>query len=200
MTRILLPAILALSCLTATPSHADLEEQKKACSSANKTTLEAAFKAAKAGLVKAIDALKSNAVADQNRYLKWFGTGTPNDVAAVRRIYETALTLTNISTYWCPNNNIPELAWDTEDLAAVHPSAPGAMFFAPAFFNLKTTGADSQQGTIVHELSHRSGATLRPEVYQPAPAKNLANTNPANARKNGDNYQYYYEDLLFTLP
>ena len=77
------------------------------------------------------------------------------------------LTLTSISLYWCPKSSIPDLVWDVGDLAAVHPSAPGAIFLTPQFFNLPTTGKDSQQGTIVHELSHRSGATLKPEVYQP---------------------------------
>jgi peptidyl-Lys metalloendopeptidase len=85
-------------------------------------------------------------------------------------------------------------------MAAVTPAAPGAMFFTPDFFALSPTGQDSQQGTIVHELSHLSGATRRPEVYQPGPAKALAVSKPADAQKNGDSFQYYYENLIFGAP
>jgi peptidyl-Lys metalloendopeptidase len=187
--------------LAIAPVQAGIEEQKKACSPAQKAALDDALKASRAGLLKVIDSLKSNALADKNRFKKWFGgAGTAAEIQAVSKVYETALTLSSFSTYWCPNNSIPELVWDVGDLAAVHPSAPGAMFFTPAFFDRPTIGTDSQQGTIVHELSHRSGASLKPEVYQPGPAKNLALTKPADARKNGDNFQYYYEDLLFGVP
>lgn len=186
--------------LLSAPVNAGIDEQKKACTVAQQAAIDAAVKAAKAGLLKTVTALKSNSAADQSRYKKWFGAGGPSDVQSVIKVYETALTLSTISTYWCPNSSIPELVWDVGDLAAVHKDAPGAMFFTPAFFNRPTAGKDSQQGTIVHELSHRSGATLKPEVYQPGPAKNLAASNPANALKNGDNFQYYYEDLLFGVP
>jgi peptidyl-Lys metalloendopeptidase len=178
----------------------NIEEQQKACSAAERSALDNAFKVVKSGLATTVASLKSKDIADQNRFLKWFGSGAPADVSTVLKIYETILTLSSMSTYWCPNNSIPQLVWDVGDLAAVHPSAPGAMFFTPAFFRRPANGKDSQQGTVVHELSHLAGATLKPEVYQPGPAKNLASSNPANARRNGDNFEYYYEDLLFNVP
>ncbi|EJJ27758.1 M35 family metallo-endopeptidase [Rhizobium sp. CF142] len=186
--------------LAATTAQAGIDEQKKACSSQQTADLNEALKAAKSGLLKTIKSIGSPTAADENRFVAWFGVGTPADIQSVRGVYETALTLTSISTYWCPNNSIPELVWDIGDMAAVHPDAPGAMFFTPEFFTHPKAGTDSQQGTIVHELSHRSGATLHPEVYQPGPAKNLAVSDPAKARKNGDNFQYYYENLMFGTP
>ncbi|MGY3547355.1 M35 family metallo-endopeptidase [Bradyrhizobium sp. USDA 4469] len=182
------------------PAFADINDQKKACLPAQKAAADEALKTAKAGISKVVSALKSNSSSDEMRYIKWFGAGTPTDKQSVLRIYEGTLSHAVFSAYWCPNNNIPELAWDVGDIAAVHPSAPGAIFFTPDFFVRPAVGKDSQAGTIVHELSHLSGATLKPEVYQPGPAKALATSNPANAGKNGDNFEYYFEDLLFGVP
>jgi len=70
----------------------------------------------------------------------------------------------------------------------------------PAFFKMPNTGVDSQRGTIVHELTHVVGVGLKPELYGPSEAKNLAKSDPTKARKNSDNYQYYVEDLLWGIP
>jgi peptidyl-Lys metalloendopeptidase len=193
--------LMALCCiLFPSIANADVEEQKQACTSQQSSDLDDAFKAAKKGLLKTIDSIKSPNANDESRLINWFGVGTPADIKSVLGVYETALTLSAISTYWCPKNSIPDLVWDVGDIAAVHPAAPGAMFFTPDFFAQSKTGTDSRQGTIIHELSHLSGATLKPETYKPGPAKNLALSNPANARKNGDNFQYYYENANFGTP
>ncbi|MER8445037.1 M35 family metallo-endopeptidase [Mesorhizobium sp. M1066] len=192
--------LLGIALVAAGSAKAGIDEQKKPCSAAQTAALDSAVSGSKAGLVKAVESLKSPKLPDEQRIVTWFGAGTPNEIAAIRSVYETALTFSGITNYWCPNNSIPELVWDVGDMAAVTPAAPGAMFFTPDFFALSPTGQDSQQGTIVHELSHLSGATLRPEVYQPGPAKALAASNPADAQKNGDSFQYYYENLIFGAP
>jgi peptidyl-Lys metalloendopeptidase len=116
------------------------------------------------------------------------------------KVYDGALAAAVFTVFWCPVRNDLDFKWEVGDIAAVHPSAPGAMFVTPDFFKLNTTGRDSQQGTLIHELTHIVGIGLHPEVYGVNDAKALAAKNPANARRNSDNYQYYVEDLIFGIP
>lgn len=192
--------LLCATLLNTRSAHAQIDDQKKACAGGEKAAIDAAVQATKDGLQKTITALKSNATVDQDRYIKWFGAGTPADIKAVISTYETMLPLSIISAYWCPKVNNLAFAWDVGDFAAVDPAAPGAMFFAPDFFTKPLTGANTQAGTVVHELAHQAGAKLRPEVRGPSAVKSLAKTNPANASRNADNYKYYVEDLLWGVP
>jgi peptidyl-Lys metalloendopeptidase len=144
--------------------------------------------------------VRSNDVSDQTRFIKWFGAGTPAEIEAVAVRYETMLVFSSIATYWCPLINNLDFAWDVGDFAAVHPAEPNSVFFTPEYFAKPLTGSDTQTGTIVHELAHQAGAGLRPEVYGTTDAKMLATSNPANARNNADNYEYFVEDLLWGIP
>ncbi|MGL4316891.1 MAG: M35 family metallo-endopeptidase [Pseudomonas sp.] len=186
--------------LCASASFADVSEHKKACTDIQAKAASSAIAEAKKALNKAINTLKSPSSGDAARQIKWFGALDSTTAAQVRAKYEAALGNVAFVQVWCPVSNDLTFKWDSGDLAAVHPSAPGAIFLPPDFFNLGTSGADSQMGTIIHEATHLSGVGLHPEVYGVTKAKALAAQKPTQARNNSDNYQYYAEDTVFTLP
>lgn len=186
--------------LCASASFADVSEHKKACTAVQAQAANGAIAEAKKALNKAINSLKSPSSGDAARQIKWFGALDSNTAAQVHARYVDALREVAFVQVWCPVSNDLTFKWDAGDLAAVHASAPGAIFLTPDFFNLGTSGADSQMGTIIHEATHLSGVGLHPEVYGVKKAKALAAQKPTQARNNSDNYQYYAEDTVFTLP
>jgi peptidyl-Lys metalloendopeptidase len=70
------------------------------------------------------------------------------------------------------------------------------VYLCGAYWKAKLTGYDSQQGVIVHELSHFNaiGGT-KDYAYGVAAAKQLAISSPAKAIANADNYEYYCETV-----
>lgn len=191
---------LGLSLACAVTKASDLTEQKKPCSAAQKSTLDKGFADAKGALSKAIASLKAPAESDVKRQELWFGAMSSAAAEQVRKVYERALATASFAQYWCPLTNDVSFKWESGDLAAVHPSAPGEMFFTPAFFKLAVKGADSQMGTIIHELTHLVGVGIRPEIYGPNAVKALATGDAAKSKNNSDNFQYYVEDLTFGVP
>jgi len=175
-------------------------DHKVPCEPAEKILAQQAVADAKAALTKAIATFTNAQPADTARQAKWFGALNSTTAAAVLKVYRDALAASNFTHLWCPVRNDLDFAWQPGDVAAVHSSEPGAIFLTPAFFKMPNTGVDSQRGTIVHELTHVVGVGLKPELYGPSEAKNLAKSDPTKARKNSDNYQYYVEDLLWGIP
>ncbi|MER7046152.1 M35 family metallo-endopeptidase [Streptomyces jumonjinensis] len=62
------------------------------------------------------------------------------------------------------------------------------------FWAASQIGIDSKFGTLVHELSHAVSFT-DDHVYGQSAARNLANTDPAQAITNADNHEYFVEEL-----
>jgi peptidyl-Lys metalloendopeptidase len=181
-------------------TSAQVNEHKKTCGLSQASAASKALADAKAGIFKAIKTFDSPTPTDLTRQTKWFGVLDSNSATAVRKVYEAALTQASISQFWCPVVNDLTFRWDVGDLAAVHPSTPGAMFLTPSFFSKPSSGSDTQSGILIHELTHLGGVGLRPEVYGTTASKALAVRNPAQARNNSDSYEYYVEDLLFGIP
>jgi len=58
--------------------------------------------------------------------------------------------------------------------------------------------SDSQAGTLIHEMSHFTVVANTDDfVYGQTGARNLADTNPANAIMNADNHEYFAENNPF---
>jgi len=70
------------------------------------------------------------------------------------------------------------------------------VYLCGAFWKSKTSGYDSQQGVIVHELSHFTaiGGT-QDYAYGLTACKQLAISSPTKAIANADNYEYYGETI-----
>lgn len=74
---------------------------------------------------------------------------------------------------------------------------PGVtIFLCQQFFVAPLYGENSQVGTILHEVSHLVGGT-DDHRYGPQDCKELARNNPALARQNADNYEYYIESFHY---
>ena len=68
-------------------------------------------------------------------------------------------------------------------------------YLCRAFWNAPLTGTDSKGGTIVHELSHFNVIAGTDDfAYGQTAAKQLALTNPAQARMNADSHEYFAEN------
>jgi peptidyl-Lys metalloendopeptidase len=74
------------------------------------------------------------------------------------------------------------------------------VWLGPLFFKAPWAGIDSKPGTIVHETSHLTRATIDQQFGDPPHfahgeqnAIQLALTDPAKAIANGDNYEYFAE-------
>ena len=187
----------ALIAAALTPAWANIDEHKVACTAAQTALAKTAVAEAKKALATASASFKSGTDADQQ--LKWFGALNSNTAQGVMKVYDASLGAAAFSVFWCPVKNDLDFKWELGDLAAVHKTAPGAIFLTPDFFKLKTTGIDSQMGTIVHELTHIVGIGLHPEVYGTTKTKELAAKDGARARANSDNFQYFLEELFFKM-
>lgn len=192
--------ILAFVIVMTGTAAAKPADHKVPCQPAEKILAQQAVTDAKEALTRTIATLTHAQPADTARQAKWFGVLNSTTAAAVLKVYRDALGASNFTHLWCPVSNDLDFAWQPGDLAAVHSSEPGSIFLTPAFFKLPKTGVDSQRGTMVHELTHVVGVGLKPELYGPTEAKNLAKSDAVKARKNSDNYQYYVEDLLWGIP
>ncbi|MBC9176135.1 M35 family metallo-endopeptidase [Pseudoroseomonas ludipueritiae] len=191
---VLVPAVWSDS------TRADIVSSQRPCTTQQRQAIDAAIAKARQGLQKATEALKKPTEADTDRFTRWFGAPSSDAAESVRHVYERALTMMNFQSFWCPIVNSDELQWSVNEVAAIWPPTPTAIYLAPYFFDMATTGADSRAGTIIHELTHQESVGGTKDVeYGQEKAKAMAQNNPSQARRNADNYQYYAEDLLFGL-
>jgi hypothetical protein len=84
--------------------------------------------------------------------------------------------------------------------AYVRPDQSFVVVLGAFFFRAPATGYDSRPGVIVHEMTHfvLAGAT-QDHVYGRAGALQLAATNPGEAQRNADNYEYFVEATAYDL-
>lgn len=72
---------------------------------------------------------------------------------------------------------------------------PTKVHVAERFFARKTTGLDSQAGTLLHEMTHTWALTDDHE-YDPLPCRNLVASNRGQALTNADNYAFFMEEAF----
>ncbi|MBM7128681.1 M35 family metallo-endopeptidase [Dyella mobilis] len=108
--------------------------------------------------------------------------------------------------------------WSPDTAAHSTTSTPFLIYLCQKYFTLGTTGADSQGGTILHELTHftysfqENGCEPLPNdgvacqtqtitingtgdyAYGTAAAAALAASNIHEARYNADNWEFFYEN------
>lgn len=162
------------------------------CSSSYQTTLNTALDQAEAISRTASEDLR-NTQPDQRsaaqRYLEWFGQ---YDLSR----YQTVISHFD-KIYDATANKTIEFDCSCEEpyFAYVYPNQPYRIYLCNDFWEAPVTGTDSQAGTIVHELSHFTVvANTDDHVYGQSEARNLADTNPANAITNADNHEYFAEN------
>jgi len=129
------------------------------------------------------------------RYVTWFGKADAKRQKTVtegfRKIYD-AFENKNISfdCGTCKKDSIYDSTY-----AYVYADSQYQVYLCGAFWNSKSTGTDSQGGTLVHEVSHFNVVVgTNDYAYGQADAKNLAKSTPEKAIKNAENYDYFAEN------
>jgi len=121
------------------------------------------------------------------RFNEWFGA---NNAAR----YETARNCQG----WVNTNNVFDFECDdvANVYAYVYPTdTTHTVYFCDAFWTAPNeSGYDTKAGTIIHEISHFNDVCGTNDwVYGTTGARQLAQTNPARAVANADNYEYFNE-------
>lgn len=165
------------------------------CTSSQITVLDSVLTEAERIAIEARDILDSTPVSERDeagRYISWFGSYTS------ARYSTTSTNITKISSA-LSDETIEFLCDCTEDYYAwVYPSEPYKIHICSAFWDAPLTGADSQSGTVVHEMSHFNViAGTDDHVYGQDGAFTTAQSDPVTAIDNADNYEYFAENAPY---
>ena len=185
------------------------DKYRIACNAQQTAELEAAVKNAVDLAQKASAKLPPVNSTGGARFKRWFGGKEGDYDPVIKSVYDEMQFLLLFKTFWClpPNSTTPE-AWIHTN-AFVLRGGVGEIFVLSNFFQLPTTGTASRGGTIVHESAHQS--TRRKIVdddingdgindYGWANAEKRASQFPDWARNNSDNYKYFAEDVVYSVP
>lgn len=183
-------------------AHADgFDRYRAACQAEQLATVQKAITKANGVLIEVTRALPPNNSLVGKKFQRWFGGPEGSSDPAVEGVFAEALSFLGFKTFWCPNASFPK---DRPHRIAFVPQGAnpfGEVFVSAAFFDLPTTGANSQAGTVIHEVVHlATRATIKDVVYGTRAAAALADQDPARARRNADNYEYFVEDLVDGIP
>lgn len=163
------------------------------CSASQMSTIQSAVSASQVMANDSVSYL-SGAPAATPRFTTWFGTYSSANWNEVKGHYvniKDALDNKPL-TFDCGCNK--------KYYAYVFPTQPYTVYLCRAFWNAPLTGTDSKGGTIIHELSHFNVVAGTDDfAYGQTAAKQLALTNPAQARANADSHEYFAENTP-TLP
>ncbi|WP_085314434.1 M35 family metallo-endopeptidase [Derxia lacustris] len=159
-----------------------------ACTNAQKSAIATALNSA-ATYASRANRYLAGMTASTQRYAKWFGTYSDTARGQVKLHYAKMVNAFNgkplVYDCSCTDNYY----------AYVYPNQPYKVYVCPVFWDAPNTGTDSKAGTLIHEMSHFTviGAT-DDYVYGQSGAAALAISNPARARRNADNHEYFAEN------
>jgi len=158
------------------------------CTSSQTTQLNSAGSSQKTMITRAVSRIHEGG--HTPTYLEWFGANSDARWTHIRDVLGRVNSNT-VVVYRCDN--------EQGVFAYVYPTDRAHnIYCCGAFWTAGVIGGfDTRAGTLVHELSHfdNIGAT-QDYVYGTGAARNLASTNPNQARANADNYEYFCESLF----
>lgn len=167
------------------------------CSATQLTTANAAVAEARSMLDKAIAAIDQPGSADLDRLQTWLGVNSSSGAQAIRDVLVRARVFAGGATFDC---DVATTIKDGDYFAGVLPDKSFNIEFGALFWSAPVSGFNSRSGVIVHEMTHflLVGQTKDP-TYGVASARALAKSDPAAARRNADNYEYFVEATAFGL-
>jgi len=160
----------------------------QSCSSSEKTQLVSAAAAAQ-NYANAAKSYLTSQTTTSPRFVTWFGTFTTAHHTTILSHYtKMAAAAYSDYTFDCS-------CTDSDTYAYVYPDEFGTIYLCGVFWEVSTTGTDSQGGTLIHESSHFDNlAETQDYVYGQTDAKALAKSNSAEAIENADNHEYFAEN------
>jgi peptidyl-Lys metalloendopeptidase len=172
--------------------------QVAACSGTQLAAARAALTRTKVALDKAISAIDKPTQADVDRLGKWLGVRSSADAASVRQTLVQTRAFSDGVTFKCAVASNSKLG---DFYAYVDPSKSFLIVLGDFFFAAADTGFSSKLGILIHEISHftLAGATKDPIIYGTAEAQRLAAIDPAAARGNAENIEYFVEAVSDSL-
>ncbi|KAJ6532388.1 peptidyl-Lys metalloendopeptidase [Mycena capillaripes] len=160
----------------------------QSCSSSEKTQLVSAAAAAQSYANAAVSYLTATTTTS-TRFVTWFGTFTTAHHTTILSHY-TKMAAATYSAYTFDCS-----CTDSDTYAYVFPDEFGTIYLCGVFWEVSTTGTDSQGGTLIHESSHfLKTASTQDYVYGQTGAKSLAKSNSAEAIENADSHEYFAEN------
>ena len=142
--------------------------------------------------------------ASARRYREWFGAYSASRYQTVSRgMSKISSALVNRQIGFDCGCNDPNVDRNST-FAYVYSNDPYYMNVCSVFFRTTAAGTDSRAGTIIHEISHFNvvaGSDDFQSALDQSGSRNLANTNPNNAIKNANAFEYFAENTPFlTMP
>ena len=161
------------------------------CTASQLSLLNQARQAASRSASSAYQALSGTPEASRvsaARYATWFGAYTASRWQAITSNFSKIAAATSRLTYNCTCEGMEDNV-----IAYVYPSRPYEVTLCAAFWDEPVSGSDySMASTLVHETSHFNAVAGTDDIaYGPAACKRLAQSNPAKAANNADNYGFF---------
>jgi len=163
------------------------------CSNSEKSILQNAFNSAKTIANNSVSYLNNETGNRFNpRYSTWFGSYNSGNWGVAKTNF------TNIKRALDNQTITFDCLCNYNYYAFVYPDQPYKIYICNNFWRAPNTGTDSRSGTIIHEMSHFTVIADTDDLaYGHTAAKNLANSNPANALKNADSHEYFAENTPY---
>jgi hypothetical protein len=125
-------------------------------------------------------------LANDARYKEWFGVYSAARFNRVKAVYTKIRDRTRLVTF---TYDLTGAGCKSGWFAYTH-KRDTRIWFCGGFWAAPATGTDSKAGTMVHEHSH-SDADTDDLTYGQTKARALAASQPDQAVRNADNYEYY---------
>jgi peptidyl-Lys metalloendopeptidase len=158
------------------------------CTSSRTTSISTAFSSAQSYANGAVSYLGGTPSAT-SRFTTWFGTYSSTNWNTIKTHY------TAIKSAFDTKSVIVDCGCSDSAYAYVYKNQPYRIYVCNAFWSAPNTGTDSRAGTLIHEMSHFTVVADTDDwAYGQTAAKNLAKSNPTNARDNADSHEYFAEN------
>jgi peptidyl-Lys metalloendopeptidase len=181
---------LALNAITA-------RAQEPACTGSDLSIAQATMKDTKKALDFVNAGLSFPIKSVIEKAATWLGIRSTSDLDEASKVLNPIYAFADNAVFLCAVNTKIKLG---DVYAYVRPDKAFAIVLGAFFFQAPQTGFDSKLGILVHEMSHFALAGATKDISSgPTAAKALAATNPAAARRNADNYEYFVEAVIFNL-
>ncbi|QSQ22847.1 peptidase M35 [Pyxidicoccus parkwayensis] len=158
------------------------------CTSSRTSSVTTAFSSAQTYANNAVSYLGGTPSATA-RFTTWFGTYSSTNWNTIKTHY------TAIKSAFDTKSVIVDCGCTDSAYAYVYKNQPYRIYVCNAFWSAPNTGTDSRAGTLIHEMSHFTVVADTDDwAYGQTAAKNLAKSNPTNARDNADSHEYFAEN------